>query len=84
MFFCVYQKSLGNGVSTNDHRVIQLPFQACAMGLLMSQAQKDVISTGEPRKHGTLLENMTSREEDTLRALVRLCLLNPITSDIVS
>lgn len=71
-------------MSTNDHRVIQLPFQACAMGLHMSQAQKDVFSAGEPRKQGTLLDNMSSREEDILRAMVRLCLLNPITSDIVS
>ena len=66
------QKSCYVGVPSFDHRLVQLPFQATTMALHMSQVNQ---AESHP-----LLDGMNSRDEDSLRSMVRQSLLYPLTN----
>ncbi len=55
-----------------DYRLLQLCFQSCATSLHFSQAHRDGKS---------LLDERNNREADTLRSMVRLTVLHPLTAD---
>jgi len=61
-------------VVTDDYRQLQLRFQACATSLYLSQVQQEADSP--------LLSGLSSRDQDTLRSIVRLTVLQPLFEQV--
>ena len=71
----IFQKSLNLSMVSDDYRQLQMSFQALTMCLHFSQLNRD----GKG-----ILEGTTEREEENLRSMVRLCVLQPLTSQVCS
>ena len=63
------QRALGVELIEGDFRAYQTCYQACSMTIQWSMAQ---------RERNMILEGLSTREEDSLRSLVRLCVLYPL------
>lgn len=57
----------------DDYRLLQMSFQACAAALHFSQVGRD---------HRPILDGATTRDQDVLRSLVRLCVLHPLSDQV--